>query len=105
MSTEPDDDLDRLLRAAGPPLADDGFSDRVVARLPARAPTRVRGAILGVASACAAAVLVASPAAPALTRAVAPLFAAGVVPASAVLAFVAFVGATLATALYAARPD
>lgn len=41
---DPDDELDALLRAAIPPLGDDGFSARVVARLPAaRRRDRSRG--------------------------------------------------------------
>ena len=40
LTPQPDADLDAILRAAGAPLADDGFSQRVLAALPAPALPR-----------------------------------------------------------------
>jgi hypothetical protein len=100
-----DDRLERALADAGPTLADDGFTDRVMARLPARPRRRARPIVLGVTAALAGGVLVASPGAEVLARTVARLAASGAPSPLVAVAVAVFVATTLGATVYAALPD
>jgi hypothetical protein len=105
MNRDPDDeDLRRVLRGGGA-LPDDGFTDRVLARLPPPRRAAPRGRVLAASSALALAVLWLTPASPWLGRTLARLAASGSLPLSAVVASLALMAATLGATAYAARPS
>jgi hypothetical protein len=100
----PDDRLRRALRT-GAPLSDDGFTDRVLARLPPPRRAPPRAAVLAASSVLALAALWRTPAAAWLARTLAHCAASGSVPLSAAMTTAALVAATLGAAAYAARPS
>jgi hypothetical protein len=99
-----DDPLDGALRGDAP-LADDGFTDRVLARLPPPRRAAPRGLVLVASSALALAVLWLAPAAPWLGRTLARFATSGSLPLSAVVVSLALIAATLGATAYAVRPS
>jgi hypothetical protein len=99
-----DDRLRRALQGEGP-LADDGFTDRVLARLPPPRGAALRGPVLAVSLALALAVLWLAPAAPWLGRTLARFGTSGSLPLSTAVVALALAAATLGATAYAVRPS
>jgi len=97
-----DEELRRVLGAGS--LADEGFTERVMAGLPPPRRRAPRGWVLGSSSALALAVLWVTPVGPWVGSVVVRFAVSGSLPASAVAAAVALMGATLGATAYAARP-
>jgi hypothetical protein len=103
MNDDHDDDLRRAFRGAS--LADDGFTERVLARLPPPQHAAPRRRVLAASSALALGALWLTPAASWLGRMVVRFAVSGSLPLSAVVAGLALIAATLGATAYAARPS
>jgi hypothetical protein len=103
MNADPDDRLRRALD--DPPLADDGFTARVMAALPPPRRRSPRLAVLAGALVLALLMLVFLPVAPNLREVLAQLLSARSLPLSTLIAALALLAATVGASVYAATPE
>jgi hypothetical protein len=102
-----DEDLRRALAIHTPiaPIADDGFTDRVMARLPPRPRRSRRGAVLGATLALTLVVLWLSPATSFVSNVIIGALVSGGGSIAMMISAVVLLGMMVCAGTYAASPD